>query len=493
MTPYRMLHSALLTILLSGTLSLSIQANEPDKALVQKLKPQVVNIAIKRSQPLGLDTPGSWVGTGFVVDARRGIIATNQHISGISPAQYTVSFFNGYSTSQVQLLHYDAWHDFAFLQVDVASLKFGLEETQLGDSQRLQELNDVFLIGNNGAQEYSVLYGQVINTHVDAGDRHSATFQVIYGNRGGSSGSPIYDLKGQVVGIHYKGDGNTGFELRVEYLKDALEYAQEVADQLAQGNPKPHCRRGDLGCQLVLVKLSIAEKNLFLPGGAAERIRSTGEGIKAALMVNDTIWGSPARDNLAPGDIIVSIDGKAPGNDLYAFDKTVDARVGQKVAVEALRNGRTLNLDLEVRDAEEGKIRRFVQFAGGTLHELPQEIRRRYNIEGTGVFLSHTKPGSTLSEVGDGTNDQPDSRFVLIQAVNGSPTPNLDAFIELVSAFKNGQDINITRRDYNKMGAPLRVETLTISLQFEPLKLYELGLDGRWLEKPLPTKAARGQ
>lgn len=80
-------------------------------------------------------------------------------------------------------------------------MEFAFEEAVLTTSYDLKEQDEVFMIGNNDGEGYSVKYGRVINLHLDRGDRHSAAFQSSFDRTGGSSGSPVFDVAGNVVGL----------------------------------------------------------------------------------------------------------------------------------------------------------------------------------------------------------------------------------------------------------------------------------------------------
>jgi S1-C subfamily serine protease len=71
----------------------------------------------------------------------------------------------------------------------------------LTSSFDLKEQDEVFMIGNNEGEGYSVKYGRVVNLKLNRGDRHSAAFQTSFDRTGGSSGSPIFDVHGNVVGL----------------------------------------------------------------------------------------------------------------------------------------------------------------------------------------------------------------------------------------------------------------------------------------------------
>jgi S1-C subfamily serine protease len=181
-----------------------------DQGLVKKLKTAVVNIYTNTPTALAGDTPGSWSGSGFVVDAQRGWIVTNRHVSSRSAAHYKVTFYDGETSDKVKLLYYDAWQDLAVLQIDTASLHSPLSAVSLGTAQSIKEADQVFLIGNNEGENYTVLYGEIINTELNptiaddpAGDshRHTSSFEVVYGQRGGSSGSPVFNSRGEALGV----------------------------------------------------------------------------------------------------------------------------------------------------------------------------------------------------------------------------------------------------------------------------------------------------
>ena len=109
-----------------------------NEKLVTRLKKTVVNVDTSVSRALNAESVGHFRGTGFIVDAKTGIIATVRHLTKTSPSQVKITFENGEST-EGRLLHYDIYHDVAFYQVNVAKLTFPLQEVQLGSSFALKE------------------------------------------------------------------------------------------------------------------------------------------------------------------------------------------------------------------------------------------------------------------------------------------------------------------------------------------------------------------
>ena len=189
--------------LLALFLALPVRAEIP-ASLVAELKPGVVNIEVTVQHGLNAESSGRRSGTGFIVDAARGIIATNRHVLGTSPARYKIVFEDG-ATAEAKAWFYDAWHDFGFLQLDADPERPALKELKLGDSFALKEQQDVLMIGNNDAQEYSVKFGKTTNLWLCKDRRHSATLQTSFDRAGGSSGSPVFNAAGEVVAIGVSG------------------------------------------------------------------------------------------------------------------------------------------------------------------------------------------------------------------------------------------------------------------------------------------------
>ena len=78
--------------LLLAVLAAFPAAAEVPVSLVAELKSGVVNIEASVQHGLNAESSGKRSGTGFIVDAARGIIATNRHVMGTSPGQFKIVF-----------------------------------------------------------------------------------------------------------------------------------------------------------------------------------------------------------------------------------------------------------------------------------------------------------------------------------------------------------------------------------------------------------------
>ena len=456
-------------LILAGVMACPLPGESAEtvpESAIAKIKPSVVNVKKSVAYGLGRDRARRVFATGIIVDAERGIVATNRHVTGTSPAQIFITFLNGEET-EAKILHYDAFHDFGFLQYDPAKVDFEAVEAILGSAKTLAEQDPVALIGNNEAYEYTVKFGRVTNLNVSKGVRHTGTFQTSFDRSGGSSGSPVIDPSATVVGIHYAGTMTNSFEMHIDYVVDALE----------QLRTEGSVRRGDIGVVLDLIHLSSAETHFGLPKTESTAIRELRPGSKRVIFVKRVVPLSPAEEQLIPGDLVLEVNGTRLGDDLYGFDKTIDQHAGEEAALTIFRNGERKILRLPVLDAEKLKVRQFALFAGGVLHNLTPSLRLRHGIWSDGVYLSQASPGSPMAELGRSRGKRAELRSVVIEQVNGIPTPHLDALVGALAPLNSGDEIVVVLRDYGSSQRVSEVEWLTVDLKYSPLRTFDFRAD----------------
>ena len=192
---------------------------------IASFKPMVVNIETASEVVFETESKGTNFATGFVVDTERGIIATNRHVTGSSPAYIKINFHDG-SFTEAKILYYDPTHDFGFYKIDPVEVDFELQSVTLGKWDKLSLGDELLLIGNNEKEEYSIKTGRIANLNVNKGDRHSSYIHTTFDRTGGSSGSPVWNTTGEVIAIHARGTDTSSFELPIDYLIDALKLIQ---------------------------------------------------------------------------------------------------------------------------------------------------------------------------------------------------------------------------------------------------------------------------
>lgn len=225
--------------------------------------------------------------------------------------------------------------------------------------------------------------------------------------------------------------------------------------------------RGDAGLLATLVPAGDAVRHYKLPkdaAAAAGAARGDIGGVPKVILVTALNPRAPAAGVVKPGDIIFAADGVPLADDLAALDRAMDAHVGDTVPITLYRNGQKLDVAMPTHDLEKTKTKKFARFAGGTFQDLSERTLLFTPVSGVdGVLLAYTDEGTTL-----GTAVPPRA---VVTALNGIPTPTLDAFIAAASTIKHG-DAGTVQYASSRYPADPGVTEVTFDTRFTPLEVY---------------------
>jgi serine protease Do len=157
------------------------------------------------------------LGTGFVVDPA-GIIVTNLHVVA-GATRILVTFADERAFPVVEIAGYSEHHDLAALRVDASALPV----LSIGDSDALRPGDPIVAIGDPLGLEHTVSSGLV--SAIRAVDESTTVLQISAPISPGSSGGPIFDEHGNVVGVAtaiLRGGENIAFGMPSRYVKDLL-------------------------------------------------------------------------------------------------------------------------------------------------------------------------------------------------------------------------------------------------------------------------------
>ncbi|MBU3185246.1 S1C family serine protease [Clostridium estertheticum] len=162
-------------------------------------------------------------GSGFIVKST-GVIVTNFHV--IKGSSYvSVTLQNGTKYDVKSVLNYNEKQDIAVLQLSNAT---NLSTVTLGGSDNVEVGDNVATIGSPQGYANSLSTGIVsgINRKNERGNDIQTTASITYG----SSGGPLFDMLGNVIGITYSGfdsAGNIGFVIPINEVKPFLATSNE--------------------------------------------------------------------------------------------------------------------------------------------------------------------------------------------------------------------------------------------------------------------------
>lgn len=209
---------------------------EPDKfrELVDSVRPSLVNIT-----PIGRDGKLLGTGSGFVVDAEKGLIATNYHVLG-EARPVEIELNDGTRCTISEIYASDEHLDLAILRIapdDLADLD--LKALDLGDSDAVKQGEPILGFGSPQGLKFSVVSGLISairkldeRYRVEGEPIDFPMIQIAMPIEMGNSGGPIIDYNGKVQGlvtIKSVVTDNLGFAVPVNHLKTLLEKPNPIA------------------------------------------------------------------------------------------------------------------------------------------------------------------------------------------------------------------------------------------------------------------------
>ena len=285
-------------------------------------------------------------GSGFVVDASRGLIVTASHVvadaqsasASAEPATAVRIVLDDGTRADVKVLGYDLFEDTALLQVDPAQL--GLRALPLGRARALRVGAPVAVIGSPFENRASLSTGVVSQL-----DRQIAAPGVCFRTTGviqtdaavnpGNSGGPLLDARGRVVGmvtaINPDARGGVAYAVPIEAVKRAYL-------ALAAGRRVSYAW---LGVSAATVTPALADAlDLSVQHGALVRAVSEGGAAeRAGLLAGSETVEVAGEAYPRDGDIIVAV-GQTPVAGFRDLDRAIAAhRSGEQVDLHIVRGG----------------------------------------------------------------------------------------------------------------------------------------------------------
>ena len=270
------------------------------------------------------------LGSGFVID-ESGYIVTNNHVIG-NADEIEVIFQDG-TKLNAELVGNDRKVDLAVLKVE-SNKK--LEFVKWGDSSISKVGDWVLAIGNPFGLGGTVTAGIISAKSRDIKmGQYDSFIQTDASINRGNSGGPMFNIKGEVIGINSAIFSPSGGSVGIGFAIPA-EIAAPVIDQLKKfGKTK----RGWLGVRIQPVTDDIAEAY-----GLSEP--------KGALVASVTSNSPSSKSGIKPGDIILEFDGKeiSKSRDLPRF--VASTKIGKKVQVVVWRSNKSRSFNVILGELE---------------------------------------------------------------------------------------------------------------------------------------------
>lgn len=368
-------------------------------------------------------------GSGFIVNAE-GVILTNAHV--VRDAKEVIVKLTDRREFQAKVLGSDPKTDVAVLKIDAKNLPV----VPLGSSRDLKVGEWVLAIGSPFGFENSVTAGVVSAKGRSLPDDSFVPFiQTDVAVNPGNSGGPLFNTRGEVIGINSQIYSRTGGYQGLSFAIP-IDLATKIKDQIVSTGKASHAR---LGVAIQEVNQTLADSfKLDKPEGA--------------LISNVDAGGPAEKAGLKSGDVILKVNGKpiVASGDLPAL--VGQSMPGDKVILDVWRQGKHEELTTILGDASDKKSSLVMADEtlgkgklGLALRPLQNKEQRDAGVEGLLIESASGPAAMAGVQTGD-----------VLMAVNGTPVKNIKQVQDAMVKSKKSVALLI-QRDGNKIFVPVRI------------------------------------
>ncbi|WP_435237500.1 Do family serine endopeptidase [Psychromonas sp. PT13] len=334
-------------------------------------------------------------GSGVIVDAKKGIVLTNNHVIDKSE-EILVSLIDGRSFT-AKLLGTDPELDIAILQIDADNLT----EVEIADSNLLEVGDFVVAIGNPFGLGQTVTTG-IVSALGRSGlgiEGYENFIQTDASINPGNSGGALVNLAGELIGINTAiiapsgGNVGIGFAIPVNMVKASMNQITENGE----------VRRGQIG--VGIQDITPALRDAFgLKNG------------QLGVLISKVVSGSPAeKAGIKAGDIITQVDGEPTISTGQLRSRIGIRKIGDKVKLTVLRDVKEISLTVTIGEPQT------TAKTTKTMHSLLDGVELGNEENGNGVIVTRIVGNSIAAYSGLRQGD-------VIVATNKQRTKNLDDF-----------------------------------------------------------------
>ena len=369
------------------------------------------------------------LGSGFIISAD-GYVLTNAHV--VDDADEVLVKLTDKREFKAKVIGSDRRTDVALIKIEAS----GLPVVKLGDPERLKVGEWVVAIGSPFGFDSTVTAGIVSAKGRSLPQENFVPFiQTDVAINPGNSGGPLFNMRGEVVGINSQIYSRSGGYMGVSFAIP-IDVAMQVQTQLRASGK---VNRGRIGVAIQEVTKELADTfGLPKPQGA---------------LVASVEKGAPAdKAGIEAGDVILKFDGKAVTQSSDLPRMVGSTAPGAKAVVQVWRKGATRDISVTVAEMPDEKADARPRKSGGSvdkgtpnklgllLSELSAEQRRQLGID-HGVIVEDLRNGGARTELRPG-----DVILALVSKGAQTDVRSVEQFNSLLSKFDKFSTITLLVR-----------------------------------------------
>ncbi|MES2149623.1 MAG: DegQ family serine endoprotease [Pseudomonadota bacterium] len=375
------------------------------------------------------DVPVFGAGSGFIISPD-GVILTNAHV--VRDASEVTVKLQDRREYRAKVLGSDPKTDVAVLKIDARNLPV----VPIGKSSDLKVGEWVLAIGSPYGLDSTVTAGVVSAKGRSLEDSNVPFIQTDVAVNPGNSGGPLFNTRGEVIGINSQIYSQTGGYQGLSFAIP-IDVAYRIKDQIVTTGKVQHAKLG----------VTIQEVNQ----GVADSFKL--DSLDGALVANVEQGGAADKAGLKSGDVIRKLNGKpiVTSGDLPAMLSL--SKPGEKVSLEVLRDGKSMQVGAVLADASEkparaerGDVADNGARLGLSLRQLDPQERRQSGIA-SGLLIEDASGASANAGVQPGD---------VLLSVNGRQVNSIEQVRDVVGKSSKSVALLIQRGN-DRIFIPVRI------------------------------------
>jgi serine protease Do len=378
--------------------------------------------------PRGDATPARGLGSGFIVSPD-GLILTNAHV--VSEGSEVTVRLTDKREFKAKVIGADTQTDVAVLKIDAHDLPI----VKIGNPNTVRVGEWVVAIGSPYGFDNSVTAGIVSAKARSLPDGTYVPFiQTDVAVNPGNSGGPLFNMRGEVIGINSQIYSRTGGYQGLSFAIP-IDVAANVQSQLVQHGK---VTRGRIGVTIQEINQSLAE--------------SFGLKKTAGALVSSVEKDSPAaKAGIEPGDVILKVDGKEINGSMDVSGHVANLKPGSTANVEIWRKGASRNISVTVGEMQPQKTADAGRPGAEDQGRLGAAVRALTSAE---QKEAHVNGGVVVENVGGAAARAGLQPGDIILALNNTPVKDVGQLRTMVG--KSGKRIALlVQRDDAKVYIPV--------------------------------------
>jgi len=375
------------------------------------------------------------LGSGFIISPD-GYILTNAHV--VNAADEVIVKLSDKREFKAKIIGSDRRTDVALLKIDAN----GLPKVSIGDPSQLKVGEWVAAIGSPFGLENTMTAGIVSAKGRALPQENFVPFiQTDVAINPGNSGGPLFNLKGEVVGINSQIYSRSGGSMGLSF-SIPIDVAIDISNQLKAGGK---IARGWLGIAIQEINKELAD---------SFGMKNT----NGALIAGIEKGGPADKSGLEAGDVILKFDGKTITSSSDLPRVVAAVKPGKTVPADVLRKGSVKTLSVTVGEApadkeevaspNKGATKPELNRIGLILRDLTPQQKKKLNGK-SGLLVVDAQGAAAQAGIRRGD---------VVLGLNNTEVQNLDQFNKQLTAIPNGKTVAVlVQRGDSTLYVPVKV------------------------------------